>query len=46
MGNEKQILKKALIGSTVMFIMTSIGHIIVYLCNREDEVEDDNSTMD
>lgn len=36
MSNDKEMLKRALVGSTIMFLMTSIGHVLVYLCNKED----------
>ena len=46
-SEEKRMLRKALIGSSIMFIMTSIGHILVYLANKEkDEDEEFNAIAD
>jgi len=33
--NEEMKLKKLLIGTTIMFVMTTVGHILVYLSNKE-----------
>lgn len=41
MSEEKRILKKALISSSIMFVMTSLGHIIVYLCTKENEGDEE-----
>jgi len=35
------MLRKALIGSSIMFIMTSIGHILVYLANKEKDEDEE-----
>ena len=37
MNDEKKKLKKALIGSAVMFVMTTLGHILIYLANKDEE---------
>ncbi len=41
MSNDLTILKKALISSTIMFIVTSVGHVLVYLVNKEKEGDED-----
>ena len=36
---SKEQLKKALKNTTIMFAITMIGHLIVYLCNEDEEKE-------
>jgi len=39
MNKEKEQLKKVLKNTTIMFAVTIVGHLIVYLCNKDEEKE-------
>ncbi|MHA1827428.1 MAG: hypothetical protein ACTSX6_02140 [Candidatus Heimdallarchaeaceae archaeon] len=41
MNEEKRLLRKALIGSAIMFVMTSIGHILVYVSTKEKDKDEE-----
>ena len=39
MNKETEQLKKVLKNTTIMFAVTMVGHLIVYLCNNAEEKE-------